>query len=143
MSLTDAAYIKGLAPWMNSVPDGDFAEHIVDAELRLRDWVGDSEYDGAASDGTTTNRGKKLKLAESYLTIASMLPGLNMVYGDAGLALQTTQMEGNVSYMTPRQVQETVRQYVRKAEDKASAYISAGGTVLRAEADENDPERYL
>ncbi len=143
MSLTTATYIKSVAPWMNSVPDADFGEHIIDAEIRLRDWVGDSNYDSAVSEGTSTNRGKRLKLAEAMLVVANMIPGLNTVFGDNGLSVQTSTGDGDVTYLSPAQVEKEVMRYVQRAERLSTGYFVSTNVVNKSEADADDSDRYL
>jgi hypothetical protein len=143
MSLTDAAYIKVVASWMKPIDDADFAEHIVAAELRLRDWVGDSNYGAAESEGNTTLRGKRLKLAEAYLTIANMIPSVNIVFAENGITLQTTTGDGNVTYLSPAQIIKLAGDYVQKADMNASGYLVTLGMVKSVGADPNDEDRYL
>lgn len=143
MSLVNADYVKIVAAWMKPIDADDFTEHIVAAELRLRDWVGDGNYDAAESEGNTSTRGKKLKLSEAYLVIANMIPSVNVVFAGNGITVQTTSGDGDVTYLSPGQIEKLVSDYVIKADMNASSYLVGLGFVKKSEADESDEDRYL
>jgi len=125
------------------LPDDNFREHLAVAKEELREWVSEDVYDAAqvlvtaarsgleagenlTEDGDLDTRERRLRLAEAWLTLASMIPALNTIFQGGGIQVSVSAEEGNISVMGEVQIARKVKAYRKYAAKQAGDYLVTG-----------------
>jgi hypothetical protein len=97
MSLTDKTFLREDLEFSTRLPSDKFLENRqLEAEIELRAWITDSEYDAAvatleqtdpAPDPADLRKAKIYRQAESRLVLYFGLPTLNIKVSDQGIIL--------------------------------------------------------
>ena len=130
MSIVDTAYLREMHPaFAGDRPTGPFLEICIEsAEEEIREWVGDTAYDDAASaTPTDEKRKKKLKKAEGELVMYFALPKLNLHIATQGVILSSIEKSqfgtGTIATASPAQLKAIRQPYYDLARHKAADYI--------------------
>ncbi len=140
--IADAAHVRTVGNLPEAVSSGMLSPHLRMARTRLKQWVGGENYTTAETEVSTARESigelsaddisalsemaQALIDAEAFLALNSGLPAFNMVMNDdAGIASEGEQGETTFKFLTPRQVQDMQKIYLRNAELSAKEYIVA------------------
>lgn len=128
--LADPAYLRSVANLSDRADDDLLLPHLEVASLRLRRWVGEEAYqDAESASPADPTRAKALKLAEAHLAAAGLVPSLTTNYSGQGLVGGASLVEGQASYLTPKQAHELVTDHLHQAEQLARPYLASAGTA--------------
>ena len=140
--LTDEDKIRSVM-LLNStqLPDANCRDPMASAMIDLKKWVGTATYATSLAEVTTARSGlsegetlegdgdlsvqaQALRDAETYLAIMHLVPSLNLIYGKPGIEVSVITEKGQTNALTPTQVERMVKQYKRKAANKAYDYMT-------------------
>lgn len=140
--IADAGHVRTVGNLAEAVSAGMVGPHLRTARTRLKNWVGDDNYETAETE-VATKRGlvgqlsdddinslsdiaQALLDAEAYLALNHGLPSFNMVMNDdAGVAQQGQVGETTYTFLSPGQVLNMQKMYLRNAELAAKDYIQS------------------
>lgn len=119
MSLTDKTFLREDLEFSPRLPSDKFLENRqVEAEIELRAWITDSEYDAAvatleqtdpAPDPADLRKAKIYQQAESRLVLYFGLPTLNIKISDQGVILSAAPQNIEAATFrsaTPKEIRE-------------------------------------
>ena len=129
--LTDIEQVRllgGLPENVNTLPDKSFRAALAGAAAELKKHVGTSKYAASLAEITAaravleegenlednadlTAQARGLREAECNLTMAKMIPRLNMNYRDTGIQTQVTTEHGNINNLSVEGVRALIKHY--------------------------------
>jgi len=130
--------------------DPRITPHIASASRRLRQWVGDTHYDGALADAAIEDeedqddpaRLNALQNAEAHLTYHYAVLGFNNPLSHKGIVATAMSDEGKEmrKYLTPDQTAAVASQFLELAEQMAREYLQSSdlppGPVVNEDVDD-------
>jgi hypothetical protein len=117
MSLTDKTFLREDLEFSTRLPSDKFLENRqLEAEIELRAWITDSEYDAAVAvlaeqepDPADLRKAKIYQQAESRLVLYFGLPTLNIKVSDQGVILSAAPQNIEAATFrsaTPKEIKE-------------------------------------
>lgn len=135
-ALIDADDFKQRFDIDDGIDDGRLTPHIVSASRRLRQWVGDTNYDAALAEiATPGSNGTLLEIlqnAEAHLTFHYSLLTMNYPMAAKGIVGTAMSDEGKEmrKYLSPDQTATVAQQFLELAETIAGPYMTASEAAL-------------
>ena len=126
--IADAAYVRGVGNLPPDTANEAIAPHLDAAGIRLRRWVGPTAYADAESvSPADPERKLALKLAEAHLALAVAFTSFAGTYREnQGFQGGGSLMEGQASYLSPKQVAVLQEDHLAQAEALARPYLLPG-----------------
>lgn len=138
--IADGGHVRVVGNLPVAVGDGMIGPHLRTAKTRLKEWVGSDNYSTAETEVAAARGllipGEELDISglsdlaqalidsEAYLACNHGLPSFNTVMSDdAGIAIQGQVGETTYSYLSPGQISNAQKVYLRNAELAAKPYI--------------------
>ncbi len=129
--LVDLAYVRGVGSLPPDIEEANLIPHLDAASIRLRRWVGPTAYaDAESASPADPERKLALKLAEAHLALCAVFTSFAGAYRSGqGFQGGGSLMEGQASYLSPKQVADLQESHLAQAEALARPYLLPGAVL--------------
>ena len=136
MSLTTTSEIIQAGNLPANLDANKLAKHLVNAERRLRELLGDTLYETIEAE-SGTDRKTRCSLAEAYMTLHYAVPVLGLNISNLGGVIQSTGLESNRQELVSfDQLQKIAAHYDEMAMELLAAYLPEPDTDTDTQADD-------
>lgn len=136
MSLTTTSEIIQAGNLPANLDTDKLAKHLINAERRLRELLGDTLYETIEAE-SGTDRKTHCSLAEAYMTLNYAVPILGLNINNLGGIIQSTGFEANRQELLDfNQLRSIAARYEEMAMDLLAAYLPEPDTDTDTQADD-------